>query len=102
MNWIPIDTRPLPTGYYLVGHSGHQEKLSFFSPMDKWMPGTKLGWRRQTDRGWVHDDPVARFGATHCMRIEPPPRVVRDLGRFRDSRLEADGWTRSSSLDWRA
>lgn len=70
--WLLIDARPLKTGTYVVGHRGHQELLNFFGPEKEWMPGTIIGWRRLTPRGWVRDDPVERFHATHCMLVEFP------------------------------
>lgn len=63
--WMPIDTRPLATGQYLVGHAGWQEVRAFLNPADRvWMPGTRFGWQG--------GDPVDQFRATHCALIEPP------------------------------
>ncbi len=76
LKWIPIETRPLKTGYYIVGHSGHQEKLLFRGPDKEWMPRTILGWSR-LDRNnlWIRDEPEIRFKATHCCFIDPPPGI---------------------------
>lgn len=71
MNWIPIETRPLKTGHYIVAHRGWEELLHFAGPEIHWMPGAIIGWMRLDPRkGWVRDDPVERFGATHCCLIE--------------------------------
>jgi hypothetical protein len=70
--WLSIYHRPLKTGTYLVGHRGHQEIMKFFGPDVHWMPGTKMGWLRHTDRGWDRDDPAERFHATHCVLIMAP------------------------------
>jgi hypothetical protein len=73
MNWLPIDTRPLPTGKYLVGHRGYHEIMWFFGPEKEWLPPIQIGWRRLTKlRGWQRDEPAERFNATHCCLIEGP------------------------------
>lgn len=73
MNWLPIDTRPLKTGKYLVGHRGHQELMWFTGPEKEWVSGTQLGWH-SVGTAWSRpaDDPVKRFRATHCCLIEGP------------------------------
>lgn len=70
--WLPIDTRPLKTGRYLVGHRGWQEVMHYFGPEKEWVPGTRLGFHRLEKRGWIWCDPRVAFGATHCMPITVP------------------------------
>lgn len=71
--WLPIEHRPLQTGHYLVAHRAHEEILHFFGPDKDWVRGTIMGWRRLGKSGWERDDPVKRFGATHCILIQPTP-----------------------------
>lgn len=82
LEWVPLETRPLKTGYYLVGHAGHQEKLLFSGPEREWLPGAIMGWQRQTSQGWVRDDPAERFNATHCAFIDPPPKPMTGFDYF--------------------
>ena len=77
MRWISIDTRPLRTGRYLVGHQGWQEVMVYFAPpLEKWAPGSHLGFHRLMRRGWVWCDPAVAFNATHCALIEGIPENV--------------------------
>ena len=73
MEWIPIDTRPLKTGKYLVGHRGHQEIMWFTGPEKEWVKGTNLGWH-PIGHDWAlpADNPAERFNATHCCLIVSP------------------------------
>lgn len=73
MQWVPIDSRPLKTGKYLVGHRGWCEIMWFTGPEKEWVSGTQLGWHR-ADQRWnlPADDPKGRFNASHCLLIEGP------------------------------
>lgn len=64
-HWLPIETRPLPPGIYLVGQRRYQEIMRFHGPERGWL-------RRNVLHGWQRDDPVERFNATHCVLIQAP------------------------------
>lgn len=66
MNWISINIDPTESGWYLVGHRGHTERIFFMMP-----PETEK--RINYIVGWSKEP--RRFGATHWAKIDDVPET---------------------------
>ena len=66
VTWTELKRPPLESGRYVVGHRGHSEVIFYAHPNDQWMPGTKIGWRKDPEE----------FRATHYFKL---PEITHEM-----------------------